>query len=552
MSGWIEVVNPNSVEVNAVARRVSSPLGYVVEVSERPFLLKPGESVKVPFRMAVRTDGLYHVTVPVDLLSRDGAPVASVDGSIDLEVRDGTYAVDTYENLFVRPTAREKDEDGNLMFVFPTVASTPFPDGADTTEFHWTPDQLAVNTDEMIKDSPGESGEEDSPTLPLPPPRDTSVRHVEADDAKFTQRSVDERIARAMEANKGLAKVQTLGGGIATGMTAVGSFVFTGLDGSKHPGWGWRVYAHMTIGSIQVPIAKTNVQPNGAWSLNLPAVPTLFPIVITYEPRNVYYTLRNMDGAYYQFTSGAQYTPVSNKVLNEFTQVAKLANSDLAGLGEVYRTGMRFWEALKAKGEGIDPVKSKSITVYFPNTVKDCGQPNKKPWSCAAGDEIWLIPGAASSRSTFAHELAHQLANKYWDGYLPDGGGKSHGWPDCVNTGVALSEGFADFMPVWAGVDRNQTPTSQGFTDIEHPESFGACTTKNENEAWVAATFWDFYDSVSDGKDTIFYVHTGATPKLFLKNGTHDVMSEFLPYFMTLASPQHALKVMEIFSQNHQ
>ncbi|RJS26040.1 hypothetical protein DRW03_06150 [Corallococcus sp. H22C18031201] len=552
MSGWIEVANPNSVSVNAVTRRVSSPLGYVIEVSERPVLVKPGESVKVPFSMAVRTDGLYHVTVPVDLVTADGVTVASVEGSLDLMVRDGTYVVDTYENLFVRPLAREQDEDGKPVWVFPTDGSTPFPDGADITEFHWTPEQLAVNTDEMIKDSPGETGEEDTPTLPLPPPRDTSVRHGEEDDAKFTQRSVDERIARATELLPRLSKARTLGGGLATGMTAVGSFFFTGLDGQKHSGWGWRVYAQMVIGSIKVPIAKTNVQPNGAWSLSLPAVPTSFPIVITYEPRNVYFTLRNLAGAYYQFSSGAQHTPVSDKVLNEFTQVAKLANGDLVGLGDLYRMGMRFWEALKGKGEGIDPVKSTSLSVYFPNTTYDCGRPDKQPWSCAAGNEIWLLPRAASSVSTFSHELAHQLANKYWGGYLPDGSGKPHGWPDCVNTGVALSEGFADFMPVWAGLNRNQTPAAHGFVDIEHPETFGACTTRNANEAWVAATFWDLYDSVADGQDSIFYLHTGATPKLFLKNGTHDVMSEFLPYAMTLASPQHVVKVMNIFSQNHQ
>jgi hypothetical protein len=296
------------------------------------------------------------------------------------------------------------------------------------------------------------------------------------------------------------------------------------------------------------------VQPNGNWSLSLPAVPSAFPVVITYEPRNIYFTLRNTAGAYYQFSSGGHYTPADNKVLNEFTQAAYLAKSDLVGLGEVHRDGMNFWEQLKAKGEGIDPVKSSSITVYYPNTNEDCGMPNGKPWSCASGDEIWIIP-AHAQQNVFMHELGHQLMYKFWNGGSPSGSGKPHKWTECVNEGVALSEGFADFMLVWANLNRNQSPAANGFVDIEHPENIGtsgACTNTNENEAWVAGNFWDFYDSLVDGKDTIFYVHTGATPKLFLNHGTRDSMSEYLGLFQAIVSPQHVPLVKSIFNQNHQ
>lgn len=552
MSGWLEVHNPNRQELYAVARSVSSPLGYVVQVGEERLLVKPDDTVRVPFRMAIRGDGRYHVVVPVDLVGADGSSVGQVEGTLDVEVRDGVYAVGTYEKLFVQPDEKDVDEDGRPVYIFRAAPPpTEFPDSDDYKTEHWSPEQLGVITDEMIKDiTPGTGEEVESPTLPLPPPRDTSLQHVEREDYKFTQKSVDERIKLAMEATRTKAFKQTFDDGLATGMTAIGSFNYTGLDGKLHPAWGWRVYAHVLIGNKRVPVAKTNVQANGNWSLSIPAIPTVFPVVVTYEPRNVYYTLASTDGTYYVFSSGVQHTPADNKVLNEFTQAAYTAKSVLAGLGEVHRDGMNYWETLKSKGEGIDPVRDSSITVYFPNNVEDCGMPDGKPWSCAWGNEIWIKSSHATSK-VLQHELGHQLMFKYWDGGSPSGSGKPHNWDQCVNAGVALSEGFADFMLVWANLNINQNPSTFGFTNIEHPESFGACTTKNQNEAWVAANFWDFYDSLSDNKDTIHYFHTGATPKLFL-NHEQDSMDMYLGYFLGIASPQHQFNVISIFGQNHQ
>ena len=68
----------------------------------------------------------------------------------------------------------------------------------------------------------------------------------------------------------------------------------------------------------------------------------------------------------------------------------------------------------------------------------------------------------------------------------------------------------------------------------------------------MAGAFWDLYDSLADGQDTIFFVHTGTPPKVFLNNGVHSTMADYLGLFKSLASPQHATIVSNIFSQNHQ
>lgn len=559
MSGWIEVHNPTTVELRASVSSFTSPRGYTVELARDAVPVLPGTTVKLPFRMSVSGDGLYHVTVPVTLLGPTGATFGQVDGTLDLQVRDGSYAVDSFENLFMRPVSQERDEDGRSVLVFPSQPPrTDMLPSADYERARWSVESLEVITDEAVRDvTPGSEGDEvQSPTLPLPPPRDTSLpRHVDPEADRFTQESVDLRVRRAIDAQgtflKGTAP-QQLTSGVASGMSAAGSFNYMGLDGLLHPAWGWRVYAHLVIGSASVAIATTNVKPNGGWSVALPTVPTGFPIRITYEPRNVYFTIRSQAGSLYSFSSGALYTPATNKVLNEYKQAAYLSNSNLVGLGEVHRDGMDFWEALKTKGEGIDPVKTSSITLYYPNLTYDCGAGDKKPWSCANPDgEIWIIPAHATG-SVLKHELGHQLQFKFWNGQTPDGSGGSHTLTGCFTAGLALSEGFANFMLVWSSIDRNQGPASNGFMNLENPGAAGACTTKNKNEMWVAANFWDFYDSVTDSKDNIYYVHTGLTPKLYLNNGKLNSMAEYLYIFMFKASQSHYTRVQEIFVQNKQ
>jgi hypothetical protein len=564
MSGWLEVHNPTRVVLHASARGFTSPRGYSVELRGDPLRVAPGSSVRIPFSMSIRADGLYHVTIPVDLLGETGQAVGRVVGTLDLQVRDGIYLVESFENLFVRPIDRQLDEDGEELLVFRAAPPpTHIPPSDDYQREFWDVEALSVITDDAIRDiTPGSEWDEaQSPTLPLPPPRDPTLpRHGEAEDSRFTQESVDERIRRALEASAMMGESEPsrmveeslVANSQASGMTAHGSFHYTGLGGLLHPAWGWRVYAHVDIGSFTVTLKKTNVNPNGTWSMSLPTIPSGLPVRFTYEPRNVYFTLRNVAGARYVFSSGATHSSAANKVLNENKQAAYLSNSDLVGLGEVHRDGMSFWQALKTRGEGIDPVRASSIAIYYPNTSYDCGSGSGNPWSCASSSgKIWMIPAHATG-GVLKHELAHQLQYKFWNGASPDGAGGAHIITNCYNSGLALSEGFANFMLVWASLERHQSPVANGFWNLERPDLTGACTDKNTNELWVAANFWDFYDSVKDSKDTIYYVHTGITPKMYLLNGKKNSMANYLNIFKSKASSHHQTIVEDIFIQNRQ
>jgi hypothetical protein len=555
MSGWLEVQNPGDVDLRASVRGFSSPRGYSVELSTEPVLVRAGDRVKIPLRLSVTGDGRYHVTIPVDLLGESGALVSRVEGTLDLEARDGTYVVDQYENLFVRPIDKQLDEDDNEVLVFRAAPPrTDTPPSDDYSRERWEVEDLSIITDGAIYETtPGSEGDEvQSPTLPLPPPRDsTAPRHVDPEDVRFTQEAVDVRIQRALETGSMRQNGMRMLGGIVTGMKGQGSFNYTGLDGLLHPAWGWRVYAFIDLGFATVSIAKTNVKANGSWSVNLPALPGGYPVFFTYEPRNIYFTLMNSAGALYSFSSGASHSTATNKTLNEYTQAAYLSNSDLVGLGEVHRDGMDFWESLKTKGEGIDPVPEKSIALHYPNTKDTCGRKDNKLWSCAyPNGNIWIIPAHATG-NVLKHELGHQLQYKFWNGQTPDNASGSHTLTGCFTKGLALSEGFADFMLMWSNLDRN-SPSANSPMNVERPDLAGACTTKNSNELWVAGNFWDFYDSVTDNKDTIYYVHTGIVPKMYLNNGKHDSMSEYLGIFKSKASANHQTIVSDIFTQNKQ
>ena len=202
------------------------------------------------------------------------------------------------------------------------------------------------------------------------------------------------------------------------------------------------------------------------------APPLFFPVRIEYQPRNRFFELADPeDNTYYSFFSGVYYYVGPNDTINEFTQAVYTAGSDLINLGEVYRDGMHLWDALKTKGGGISPLRDESIIVYFPNTTYDCG--TSQPWSCSnPAGFIWILPEHAANQtpgsSVMIHELSHQINREYWDNVSPSNGGM-HSLTGCTNDdpGLALVEGFADFMPFW--VLFGPKPTADTPRMIETP-----------------------------------------------------------------------------------
>lgn len=562
MSGYIELHNRTDRTVAVEIPSVESRLGYSVSVTPDSVRLAGGERLRLSLTADIMADGKYRVAIPIEVKNAENRRIGTIEAELYLRVTGGLYALENYESLFLNPAAIDKDDEG-LSVNHYRVGPPPrdFPLSRDF-EVERTPvETLEMLRRETVFETDWSGQEVSSPTLPLPPPRGAGVasptlplpppasRGVNSSDAnqmaeKLDRGSVYAELNAALQA-KGLAPVATA----ASDMTAKGTLMFTGVDGLLHPCYGWRVYAFADVFGSKIKLVKGNVKSNGNWELTVPYLPG-FKVYIEYQPRNVYFTLKNLNGAYYSFSSGAKYTPAPDKVINEYTQAAYLANDSLVGLGEIHRDAMFLWDKLATKGNGISPLRASSISIYYPNTNYDCGNGDGDPWSCADTDgKIWLIPAHATGRFVVMHELGHQLNYEYWDNQIPSGAGGPHTLDDCFTTSLALLEGFADFLPMWARFNQTTIPSGTGTFDIETPS---ACATTNKNETWVAACFWDLYDKLDDGDDTIYFTKTGATVGKYLKSGTKSSMSSYRSIYKGIASPQHQWIVDAIFDQNNQ
>jgi len=109
--------------------------------------------------------------------------------------------------------------------------------------------------------------------------------------------------------------------------------------------------------------------------------------------------------------------------------------------------------------------------------------------------------------------------------------------------------GFANYMVGW--VKTNRDDNSNMKRSLEDPAAIDACTTTNINEGYVGATFWDLHDKVADGDDSIWFVHRGAVPSLFLNAGMKQKMSDYRETFRNAANAEHRSIVDAIFEMNH-
>ncbi|TAN49173.1 MAG: hypothetical protein EPN21_12875 [Methylococcaceae bacterium] len=310
-------------------------------------------------------------------------------------------------------------------------------------------------------------------------------------------------------------------------------------DHSLHPGLGFRVDV-MTRNSGLLPgqlisLGTAWVQPNGLWVL---AVPTtkLFnggKITVSYRPYNEYIAPQNEDGDYY-WVNGGSYEVNSSKP----APISEYVDTDagvFSGLGELAEAAERVWMRTYWDA-GLNPVPASPIKIFFPNTWENCGLGS--PWSCAStSGEIWLIAQHAMQAGVVAHELGHQLNNKFWNNKRPAGSGGEHSLTSCHPDalGRPLREGFADFFQVWVGfTDRNlkvnitNSNTANNVSnvagrwwspfDIESKADNYVCAHGYENELWVARTFWDLHDSHIDDLDWIQFSHQGGVIAGYLLN----------------------------------
>ena len=324
-------------------------------------------------------------------------------------------------------------------------------------------------------------------------------------------------------------------------------------DHSLHPAWGFRVQATTILGT-----ASTWVESDGSWSLS---VPVGIPYTIYYRSFNGYYRPQNQSGNTYSWAHSFPGAAVATNIGHWY---ADTDGGTYNGLGELVDGAMWMWSRLYWDG-GINPVPSSALTLWYPNTWYDCGDGSGNPWSCAnTSGEIWLIATHGVQADVVTHEMSHQLNNKYWNNKRPAGSGGSHTLTGCypLRLGMALREGFADFMPAWIGYPNRNVPAG-GFgsgrwaldLDAESNSSPPNCSNGWENEVWVARTFWDLHDTRADGDDILWFIHKGAVPAIYLSNGIANDgdardMRDYETIYRGAASAGHEGFITDIFEQN--
>ncbi|WP_156829809.1 hypothetical protein [Methylovulum miyakonense] len=332
-------------------------------------------------------------------------------------------------------------------------------------------------------------------------------------------------------------------------------------DHSLHSGFGFRVEVFRAGSSTK--LGESWVETNGSWTVNVPDAAGFLTgqqINVYYRSYNSYYAPQNQSNNKYWW-----YDPVWTVTSTSFNVGHRYADTDggeYNGVGELVDNAMTMWSRLYWDAE-INPVPATPIRFFFPNTWNNCG--GSSPWSCASGNDLWLIAEHGVQGDVVSHEMGHVLNNKFWENKRPAGSGGSHSLNTCYPTrlGMALREGFANFVAAWVGYP-NRNVAEGGFTasrwtlgwDAEQRNTPPNCTNGWENEVWVARTFWDLHDTRSDGDDILWFNHPGAVLSLYLGNGiANDGDARDMRFYETIyrnaASAGHAGFITDIFEQNH-
>ncbi len=348
----------------------------------------------------------------------------------------------------------------------------------------------------------------------------------------------------------------------ATTYTISGKFSVKWTDHALHPGWGWVAVAYWNNGGSWVELASDWVQGDGRYTLVVnQGGYTGQNLRVVFRAYNRYYEPRTASDDLFRWRN-----PDKTAISTSHDEGHRWADCDggtANGIGEMYHAAYLMWSKLYWTGE-INPLRSSPLKVYFPNTSFDCGDGSGIPWSCAnCGGTVWLTAGHGVSPDVVQHEFAHQLHYEMWNNHFPSGSCLSHSICTRYNSGLALTEGYADFMPGWVACSRGDAScTAASGRDVEG----SACVTSsdgNVNEWNVAQAFHDLWDSHADGNDVLYYLHEGASQKLFLANGisggnccgggTGAVakgMTDYQSVYRNACTPGHEIYIDRIFDQN--
>ncbi len=297
-----------------------------------------------------------------------------------------------------------------------------------------------------------------------------------------------------------------------------GQFSVKWTDHALHPGWGWRAVAYWNNAGTWTELASDWVQWDGSYVLNVS-----YPgysgqnLRVQFRAYNAFFEPRTQANNLFRWKNSDKTNISTNH--DEGHHYADCDGGAANGLGEMYFGGYLLWSDMSWRGD-ISPLRANPLHVYFPNTWYNCGTVGGSPWSCAMWNgDVWLIAAHGVQNDVVQHEFAHQVHYEFWNNNFPTGACLSHNICTSYNEGLALTEGYADFVPAWIGCNRGDAScTASNGTEME-TNACGSATNKNNREWYVAQTFHDLWDSHADGDDVLWYVNEGSPHKLFLSNG---------------------------------
>ena len=335
--------------------------------------------------------------------------------------------------------------------------------------------------------------------------------------------------------------------------TVTGRYSAKWTDHTLHPAWGWRAVAWWNDGGGWTVLADDWVQWDGSYRLVFSAPGYAGQhLRMQFRAYNRFFQPQTQGGDTYRWVNPDRVNiPLT---WDEGHWFADCDGSDVNGLGELYFRGYQLWSEMYWRA-GISPLRASAIHMFYPNTFENCG--TSSPWSCASVDgNIWLIPAHGTNRGTVQHELGHQINYEFWGNRRPAGCCGSHSASSCYTPGLALLEGYANFVPIWVQTNRSAVPDS-GIRpyEIEAPAASICKTPGRNNEAWVSATLWDLHDSHGDGSDILWFNNAGAVHAIYFAHGPGSDgaalgLSDFRTHYESAASAGHQTYIDNIFTQN--
>ncbi|MBI3534617.1 MAG: hypothetical protein HY072_03920 [Deltaproteobacteria bacterium] len=302
--------------------------------------------------------------------------------------------------------------------------------------------------------------------------------------------------------------------------------------------WGWVVKAWQMQAGIWRFLGWNYISGDGNWDIQVDSsqVDNTLPIWVEYQTKNRFISIQDQAGNPYTWGDAWNLKGVFTNIGSRVADLT--SNGDMPGVDRIYVGATLVW--VKFFNNGINALRDSVIPITYPNSLAsgkckyDDGA-GPYAWSCSYFDDgsVYVIPAHAADYSTTQHELGHSINSFYWGGKMPPDSSGSHNIWNCYTKGLALSEGFANFLTYWVQFDRNETNPTAPYYNMNLEALPDAVCKGPTNEMRIAATFWDMYDYWNDGPDTtkafdsLLYTDPATSVTVYLQN-KKDKMEDYL------------------------